>query len=268
MSALPPAVLASDEPPPVEVIRGDVTCPLLIHCDHGGNAVPRALGALGVGADVLNRHVGWDIGAAGVARALARHLGAAAVIARYSRLVVDLNRPVGDPDSMPAVSDGIPIPANAELTREQVRARIEGLYWPYHQALEWELGHIRSAGEVPVTLSVHSFTPALMNRRAVTLRPWHCGIMFSRDTRFADLLVAGLRARAGLIVGVNEPYSGVTTGYGMKRHGLARGIPHAQIEIRQDLVCTAAGEGWWARLLADVITPILREPNLATLRHY
>jgi predicted N-formylglutamate amidohydrolase len=36
-------------------------------------------------------------------------------------------------------------------------------------------------------------------------------------------------------------------------HGEARGIPHVEIEIRQDLIVSDAGQRRWAALLADCL---------------
>ncbi|MSQ86767.1 MAG: N-formylglutamate amidohydrolase [Alphaproteobacteria bacterium] len=262
------ALLMPDELPAVEVYRPSASSPLLIHCDHGGNAVPRGLNDLGLSPDVLSRHVGWDIGAAAVARQLAVNLDATAVIARYSRLVIDLNRALGDNDAFPAMSDGIAIPGNAALTQGDLNARADHLFWPYHKALDSELARIKAQQKIPVMFSVHSFTPALMESERSQPRPWHCGVMFSRDRRFGDHLIAALRGVPGMAVGVNEPYSGVTHGYCMKMHGLAQGMPHAQIEIRQDLICSEAGQAWWGGLLSCLIAPILGQSNLAEIRHF
>lgn len=261
-------VLSEDELGPVDIIRGAPGCRLLIHVDHGGNDVPRSLAGLGLSQETLNRHVGWDIGAAMVSRHLAKHLNCTAIIARYSRLVIDVNRALGDPDNIPATSDGFLIPGNATLGREVMEERVKALYWPYHQAIDWELAHMREGGLQPAILSVHSFTPALMKRNMVKPRPWHCGVMFSRDTRFGDHLIAGLRSVPGMSVGVNEPYSGITHGYCAKMHGLSQSLPHVQIEIRQDLICNAAGQAWWADLLAKLVAPILDQPDMNDVRHY
>jgi predicted N-formylglutamate amidohydrolase len=260
--------LSPDEPAAVEVIRDNPTCRLLIHCDHGGNLVPKSLDHLGVGADTLSRHVGWDIGAANVCRILARRICAVAVIATYSRLIIDVNRALGDPSSIPPTSDGFLIPANVNLTPDQKAARVNELYWPYHMAIDWELGLIREAGHLPVILSIHSFTPALITRTKAKPRPWHCGIMFSRDTRFADHLAAEMRKVPGLIVGENEPYSGITHGYCAKMHGLSQSVPHVQIEIRQDLICTEDGQRWWGEFLASILPAILAKPDMSEVRHY
>ncbi len=267
-TSVDPPFLSPDEPVPVELVHGGLTSPLLIHCDHGGNAVPRALDHLGVSASVLDRHVGWDIGAAGVSRHLAHALGATAVIARYSRLVIDLNRAMGDPEAVPEASDGITIPRNVALTLDDLARRADALFWPYHKAIDSQIAHIKARRLVPVMLSIHSFTPSLMRRDVAQARPWHCGVMFSRDTRLGDHLITALRAVPGMVVGVNEPYSGITHGYCMKAHGLAQGLPHAQIEIRQDLICTTAGQQWWGGLLSGLIAPILGQHDMAEIRHY
>lgn len=260
-------LLGPGDPPPVEIVNPTATSPLLIHCDHGGNAVPAALGQLGLTASTLARHVAWDIGAAAVARGLAMRLGATAVLARYSRLVIDANRSWGDADAVPAVSDGNPIPGNQGLSTADILARAHAISAPYHTAIDAELARLARLGHVPVILSVHSFTPALMNRSFAKPRPWHVGVMFSRDERLSRALVIALRSRSGLVVGENQPYSGITHGYCLKLHGLAQGLPHAQIEIRQDLVCTEAGQIWWADLLADIVGPILGNDELDEIMH-
>ena len=262
------ALLMSDEPEAVERLQPRRASALFIHCDHGANKVPARLKNLGLENDVLDRHVGWDIGAAAVTRELSVHLNAAAVIARYSRLVIDLNRALGDPETIPSLSDGIAIPGNAGLTASQITARANALFWPYHKAIDEELAHLKTRGQVPIILSIHSFTPALMRAEVAQARPWHCGVMYSRDTRFGDHLIKALRAVPGMVVGVNEPYSGTTHGYCLKVHGLAQGLPHAQIEIRQDLICTESGQMWWGHLLSGLIEPILVQRDLAEIRHY
>jgi len=261
-------ILRTDELGPVEILRGDPKTRLLVHCDHGGNAVPRALHDLGLAPEILSRHVGWDIGAAAVARLLAQKFSATAVIARYSRLVVDVNRSLGDLENIPAISDGFVIPGNAALGHDAMEARIKALYWPYHHGIDWELARIKEAGVLPVVLSLHSFTPALMKSHSVAPRPWHCALMFSGDTRLAAHMIQSLQRVPGMTVGINEPYSGVTHGYCLKAHGLAQSLPHAQLEIRQDLICTQAGQEWWASLLAGIMGPILEQSDLKEIRHY
>ena len=262
--------MTSLNPPAVEIVNPDAVTPLVLMADHGGNRVPRdmidARGPLGIPATALTQHIGWDIGAAAIARGLATRLSATAVLATHTRLLLDPNRALGDPDSIPAASDGIPIPANANLTVADRAARADMFFWPYHRAVDGQLARLQHAGHVPLLVSIHSFTPALMSTGA--LRPWHVGVMASRDLRLADRLLTALKARPGLVVGYNEPYSGITHGYCLKMHGLAQGLPHAQVEVRQDLIGDEAGQAQWADLLAGILQPILADEALRAIQHF
>jgi predicted N-formylglutamate amidohydrolase len=237
---------------PVELINPQGLADLIITGDHAGNAVPSELKDLGLPPTELARHIGWDIGAAGVARKLARRLGATAVLARVSRLVIDPNRPLGEAESIPAVSDGSPIPGNHNLSAADHAARAAKYFHPYHTAIDNQIARLRRAGRRPAVLCMHSFTPQLNHNGQP--RPWHIGVMSSFDRELADYLIAELSARDGLVVGDNEPYSGITHGYAQKRHGLAQMLPHAQLEIRQDLIADESGQERWADLIADVMT--------------
>jgi predicted N-formylglutamate amidohydrolase len=258
--------LGENDVPPVEIIHPEATTPLMLTGDHAGNAVPKALGDLGLRPGELSRHIGWDIGIADVTRRLAARLKATAVLARYSRLIIDPNRPLGDPQSIPASSDGTAIAANQHLTEDERARRAHALYWPYHCAIDQHLGRLQRLGRVPILLAMHSFTPALNTHTAP--RPWHVGVLFGRDERLSRLLVRALKARGDLVVGSNEPYSGMTHGYGLKVHGIAHGLPHAELEIRQDLITSPEGQQYWADLLADVLAPILAHDDIKTIEHY
>jgi len=260
------ALLSADDVPPVEIFNPDAVSPLLLTGDHAGNAVPRALGNMGLPPQELGRHIGWDIGVAGITRAIAGHLGATAVMACYTRLLIDPNRPLGEIDSIPSTSDGTPIPANQDLTEAQRDARVDALYWPYHRAIDVNLARLQRLDQVPILLSMHSFTPALSV--GARPRPWQVGVLYGRDARFANLLLDAFRASGDLVVGDNEPYSGVTHGYGLKVHGIAHGIPHAELEVRQDLISTAEGQRRWAARVAEVLVPLLQHPDLKKIEHY
>lgn len=259
-------VLGPEDPAPVEVINPRAVSSVLITGDHAGNAVPAAMTGLGLPASELERHIAWDIGAAGVARKLARKMNATAVLAVYSRLLIDPNRPLGDPECIPAASDGTLIPANADLSDADIEARANAFYWPYHRATDEHIGRLRRAGKVPAIIAVHTFTPAL-NRAGASARPWHIGVLYSRDERLPRPLIDALKAEEGIVVGDNEPYSGITHGYALKIHGLAHGLPHVELELRQDLVAEESGQEKWAGLLAKVLEPILVQSGLNSIVH-
>ena len=254
------------DPAPVEIINPLSNHPLLLTGDHAGNAVSPAFGDLGLAVGEIECHIGWDIGVAGLARALAARLSVTAVLARYTRLLIDPNRPLGEMDSIPLASDGTPITANQNLSEAERAARADALYWPYHRTIDMQIGRLQRLGHIPVLLALHSFTPAL--KVGARPRPWHVGVLYGSDERFANLLLAGFRARDGLVVGANEPYSGMTHGYGLKVHGIAHGIPHAELEIRQDLIGSPEGQQRWAAILAEVIAPLLADPALRKIEHH
>ncbi len=254
------ALLAADEPPAFEVLPGARHCAVLVSCDHASNRVPRQLGSLGLDPALLQTHISWDIGAAAVTRGLAARLGSTAVLAGYSRLVIDCNRRLDDASSIPVVSDGQLIPANQALEAAERARRAAACFQPYHDALSRELSRLAEAGSAPLLVAVHSFTPVMKGQR----RPWDCGVLWDRDPHVASRLLESLRARGDLVVGDNEPYSGRhPADYTVDHHAEAHGRPYACIEIRQDLLGDAAGIARWTSILAEALEPIVERPNRA-----
>jgi len=250
--------LGADDPQPIELIDGAGEAPVLLICDHASNAVPSALAGLGLSDEHLGRHIAWDIGAAELTRRLAVRLSAPAVLAGYSRLVIDCNRQPGDPTSIAEISDGLVIPGNMGLSEAAAEARADLFFWPYHRAITRSLARLWRHERPPVLIALHSFTP-VMNRRP---RPWHVGVLWNRDPRMAVPLLARLRRHPDLRVGDNEPYSGRQIGYTIDTHAAAAGLPHVSIEVRQDLINDAAGVEVWTRLLAEALQPILADPHV------
>jgi predicted N-formylglutamate amidohydrolase len=256
-----PNTFDSADPKPVEVHAVDGSR-VILACDHASNRVPRALGRLGLDDGALARHIGWDIGAAAVTRRLGTALGASAVLAGASRLVIDCNRDPDDPSSIPAVSDDVEIPGNRDLTDAARRARRAAFFAPYHAAIEGLIEAALARGTVPALVAIHSFTPELGG----TARPWHVGILWDGDGRMPQPLLASLRGDATLMVGDNQPYSArQPAGYTVRHHALERGLPHVAIEIRQDEIADDDGADRWALRLAVALTPILADNSLYRL---
>ena len=222
---------------------------LIFLCDHAANALPEAYGSLGLDPALLDTHIAYDIGAAEVTRALAGRFAAPAVLARWSRLLIDLNRGEDDPTLVMKLSDGSVIPGNREAGAEEIARRIASWHAPYHDAIDTEIERARGAGHLPVLVSVHSFTPVWKG----VPRPWELGVLWDRDGRLAQPLLRELRA-AGFVAGDNEPYSGELENDCLNRHGTSKGLPHVLIEIRQDLVADDIA----ARAFAVRLEPMLR----------
>ncbi|GAB6054473.1 N-formylglutamate amidohydrolase [Magnetospira thiophila] len=257
--------LGPGDPPLFHVVNPKGRAPLLLVSDHNSNAIPAAFGQLGLSPTDLQRHIAYDIGADGVARGLAERLDAVAVLAGYSRLLIDNNRPFGDPTCIPEISDRTPIPGNQGLSESDMLRRAETFYHPYHHAIANAVAHLwRSTEQPPALLSIHTFTPSLNGQD----RYWHIGVLWNRDPRLAMPLIAALRQESGLHVGDNEPYSGTESAYTIDLHAGSAGLPNVAVEIRQDLVETAEGAARWADRLATALGPILARDGLHRVEHF
>jgi predicted N-formylglutamate amidohydrolase len=246
-------LLESQDVPPVLEDNTAGRSPFLLTCDHYGRLIPRLLGDLGLPASELKRHIAWDVGIAGVADALSKHLGAHLIAQRYSRLVIDCNRPPDAPSSIPRISEATVIGGNEGLARGAIEARRRWIFDPYHRRIR-EVIDARLRNSIPTVLvSLHSFTPVY----AGIARPWHIGTLYHRDTRLPPLLLKLLRSETDLVVGDNEPYAvSDETDYTIPVHGEARGLMNTGIEIRQDLIADAAGQSQWADRLARIFGEI------------
>jgi len=246
-----------------EFIAGSPDAGLVITCDHASNAFPPGYGTLGLPSEQLERHIAYDIGAAGVARRLAALLGAPAVLSRFSRLFIDPNRALEDPTLIMRISDGAVVPGNAHIDLREIEQRINRYYRPYHAAIDAALDGAIAAGKPPAIFSIHSFTEAWRGHP----RPWHATVLWDKDPRFAKPLVDALHAEPDIVAGENEPYTGRLKGDSMYEHGTRRGLAHALIEIRQDLIRDESGQTAWAERLARIIAPILSTPRITAGLH-
>jgi predicted N-formylglutamate amidohydrolase len=245
------ALLASDEPPPVRVLREDGSADFVLTADHAGRAIPRRLGTLGLPPHELDRHIAWDIGIAGVTERLSTALDAPAVLQIYSRLVIDCNRGHGVDSSIPEISETTAIPGNRNLSPAERAARQREIFAPYHQRIRAVLDARQMAGKRTVLVAMHSFTPVFKGEQ----RPMHVGILYNRDPRLGRILLELLHAEGDLTVGDNAPYAvSDSSDYGIPMHGERRGIPHVEIEIRQDLIAEGSGQAEWADRFARLLT--------------
>ncbi|WP_309082825.1 N-formylglutamate amidohydrolase [Chelativorans sp.] len=250
---------------PFEIIDGDRAKGLVLVADHAFNLLPEEYGDLGLSPAEFNRHIAYDIGVEAVTRRLAKLTGAPAVMARFSRLLIDPNRGPDDPTLIRQLYDGTVVPGNYPMRPEERHKRLESFYEPYHDAVAALIASTASAcGAAPLVISIHSFTPFMQGRE----RPWHVGILWDRDPRAPKLLLQALSREPNLIVGDNEPYDGALRGDTMFRHCTASGFAHALIEIRQDLIVADTGAAEWAERLAPILDAINRHPDMHEIKFF
>ncbi len=243
-------VLSPDDPPPYEVVRADGASPFFLTCDHAGRRIPERLGTLGLGPGDLDRHIAWDIGAGGVARRLSEILDATLILQPYSRLVVDCNRSPEAYDFIATESESTAVPGNGGIAPAEIEARTREIYRVYHDVTEAALDRRAAHRRTTVLVAVHTCTDVYHG----VSRPWHVGVLYDRDDRFAHIMLDLLREHGELTVGENEPYKlSHTRDYSVPVHGEVRGLPHVEFEIRQDLGASVEGQAAWAERLAPVL---------------
>lgn len=246
------SLLSPGDPAPVEVINTGSDHPALLVCEHAGAAVPAALNGLGLERDVLLSHRGWDIGAENVARRMAELLGAPLVVQRYSRLVIDCNRPPRAPQSILKVSDGAVVPGNAAVSAAAREARIDEIFAPLDREIAAQFRRRRACA-----ISIHSFTREF----AGEARPWHAGFLNRARSDDGERLMASVRAALPeAVLALNQPYRiEDDTDWFIPVHAEPRDIAHCLVEIRNDQIDDDAGADRWARILAEAVQRLLEE---------
>lgn len=200
---------------------------------------------MGLAPGEIDRHIGWDIGALALARAMAGRMPAAVVAQTYSRIVIDANRPREAADLVPAVTDGTEVPANAGLDEAARQERWDAIHRPFHDAVAR-----RCDGGARALIAVHTYDP---RRNAdADVRPWPVALLWRQGNPLADGLARRLADdAAALPLGINEPYEiEDTSDFTIPVHAETRGLPHVLIEVRNDFVRDPAGVARFADLLA------------------
>lgn len=245
------SILCADDPAPVDWINKDSPSPVILLCEHAGQAIPARLGRMGLSEDAMNSHAGWDIGAERLARLIAARLQAPLIVQRYSRLVVDCNRPPGSQGSIPTQIDQVDIPANVGMTAEDHNQRRQAIFDPMNDAITAGF----DACPRRAAFSVHSFTPTYRGQA----RPWHAGFLSRRDQTTAQAMIDHIaQADPALTLSLNEPYQiDDASDWFIPRHAEARGVAHSLIEVRNDQLLDDASTARWATLLSDAISHVL-----------
>ena len=245
-------MLTANEPSPFYVVNPVAETPVLLVCDHASCRFPRALGDLGLDPFARRCHLAVDIGAGSLTQKLAESLGVTAVIAQYSRLVVDCNRQLMDPGAFLEYGDGILVPGNRNLSQAEKDRRAAAIYWPYHNAIDEQVKRLRSIGPPPAFIAIHSFTPVIDG----VAREIQMGVLWDKDSSLSDIFIEQFRA-AGYVTGDNEPYSGrAPQDFTIDHHAEEIGLPHVGIEVRQDLIDDSRGVGEVAPVMHSIIESI------------
>ncbi|MEL6885350.1 MAG: N-formylglutamate amidohydrolase [Pseudomonadota bacterium] len=239
----------------VDVRNATATSSVIIVCEHASPHIPAAFDNLGLADNALLSHVVWDPGAMALAEGLAARLRATLIAAKTSRLVYDCNRPPGAPDAMPARSEVVDVPGNADLTAAQKTQRVKTYYEPFRRAVSQVVAGL----DDPVLVTVHSFTPIYHG----TLRDVEIGIVHDSDARLADALLSIVDTARS--VRRNEPYGpadGVT--HTLKEHALPGGHLNVMLEVRNDLVADKVAQAEMADTLSAWIERALARLGTAT----
>lgn len=250
---------------PFEIIPGAPQSSLVLLADHATNIVPAPYGDLGLPASAFSRHIAYDIGIDPLTRQLATRLRCHAVLSRFSRLLIDPNRGEDDPTLIMKISDGAIVTGNHPISEEEWQRRIVRFHRPYHDAVAETIAAVeRQSGKVPLVLSLHSFTPVWKG----VPRPWHAAVLWDSDGRAPLPLIDRLNAAGDLVIGDNEPYDGALKGDTLYRHCMRAGIPHALLEVRQDLIGDAEGVDAWTDRLAPIFAGLDADPALHSRQHF
>lgn len=246
------SLLQAQEPGPFRILNPLSKQPILLVCDHASDRIPKALGEMGLDPVARRCHLAVDIGAGPLTEQLSASLGVTAVLAQYSRLVVDCNRELMDPGAFLEYGDGIVVHGNRNLSEADKAQRAGALYTPYHNAVDKQVQRLRNAGDAPSFIAIHSFTPVMKG----VSRPWEIGVLWDTDLRLRDIFLEDFSA-AGFVVGDNEPYSGkAPQDFTIDHHAEKSRLPHVGIEIRQDLISNSAGVNEIAKVMHKIIHSI------------
>jgi predicted N-formylglutamate amidohydrolase len=246
-----------------EQVDGDNSKGLVLLADHATNKLPDHYKNLGLPQNAFARHIAYDIGVESLTRKLAHRLNVPAVLSQFSRLLIDPNRGEDDPTLIMKISDGAVIPGNYPISAEEWNARIATYHRPYHEAVSQTINSVaRDSGKAPLVLSLHSYTPVWKN----IPRPWHAAVLWDSDERAARALIDALEKPGDILVGDNEPYDGALKGDTMYRHCHKLGMPHALLEVRQDLLADEQGVEEWVMRLAPIFDTLNNRPELHTYK--
>jgi predicted N-formylglutamate amidohydrolase len=231
---------------------------ILLTCDHASNHGPEQLKDLSLRRDHLDNHISWDIRASALTHSLSKHLNGPAILANFSRLVINANRALNGFDLVPLNSDGVATSSNSDLSCKKLTARSDNFHRPFHDSVATLIETRRGHAPITAMVAILSFTSQLSTQKS-QIRPWHVGRLFHRDKRLADAIATQCRNESDLVIGLNEPYAPTDGGYRTThRHATNQNMLKLLIKVRNDLLRTGQDLELWAQRLARWMTNALK----------
>jgi len=223
----------------------------LLTCEHASAHLPAPWRWSTAEEALVDTHWAIDLGAAEITRALAARLQSPAVLAGFTRLLVDANRSPSSDTLFRSRCDDVVLALNEVVDDRERQRRLRWFHEPYHAAIDARIALYEQAD----LLSVHSFTPVYEGGAP---RPMQIGVLFDHDEALAEQVAASLRT-AGLAVAMNEPYSGRGgMMYSADRHAVSSGRRGIEIEVRQDLAADPEARPRLVEVLADAFLAAAR----------
>ncbi len=202
--------------------------PVVLTCEHATNRLPSDWDWHDDDHRLVHDHWAYDLGIGDLTRRVAHALGSSAVLSRFSRLLIDPNRPLDSATLFRDTADGEPVRLNVDLDDRDRRLRIDDYYTPFHETID----RVVHANPGPLMVSLHSFTP---NYEGGSTRPMEIGVLFDHDEALARS-VAPVFEQRGFKTALNEPYTGKNgLMYSVQSHASRAGRAALELEIRQDL---------------------------------
>lgn len=243
------SLLSKRDKAPFQLHAGSPNQSWILLGDHAGSFFPAKTKQLGLSLADRERHITYDLGIKALLERLFFLTEATVLMGNYSRLVIDLNRPLSYADSVARQSDDTLIPGNQNLKDLDLQQRQEEIFWPYHRAIETAIKNLLLQGLKPKIISLHSFCCQLQGQQK---RPWHAGVLWNKDDRLADKLYHFLKQKTKWHIGNNQPYSGQDPcSFTLPFHAEPNQLSHVLLEIRQDMLESVTQVEEWALLLAD-----------------
>ncbi|WP_386071097.1 N-formylglutamate deformylase [Tahibacter sp. UC22_41] len=217
------------------------TAPLLVSLPHDGSEIPPDIAARLVPAARRAPDTDWHVSRL---YAFARELGASVLVPRYSRYVIDLNRPSDDVSLYPGQNttglcptvqfNGEPVYLpGQEPDAAEIAQRLQTYWKPYHEALQQELARLRAAHGRAVLWdghSIRSVVPFLFEGRLPD---------FNVGTAGGASCSPALQARLQAVLAAQSDYSHVVNGrfkggHITRHYGRpAEGVQAVQLELAQ-----------------------------------